>query len=311
MERANVTRRAAAAFSSWNEHLRQAMTKTSNFKKAVLTALVLTLSAPAVFAQNYDSRGPRSNENRFSPAALDRGDALPREFMTDRFVFDEWQDMGFRTPPRGYHWRQVGPRYFLVRDRTRVISDIEEVRPRHTRDDRRDRRDNDRSDRRDDRSREDRWRARYNHVYTYNDDRAYTECRNQADPAGVLAGAFIGALLGNAAGGRNNQTGATVAGVIAGGAIGAALTAKLDCSDRSYAYQTYDRGFNAGRANEVYEWRNPTNRHSGRFHVLDYYQDEDNFRCAVFSSEVTINGRPEAARGRACQQPDGKWAMID
>ena len=126
-----------------------------------------------------------------------------------------------------------------------------------------------------------------------------------------MAGAFLGAIIGNAAGGRNNQTGATVAGVIAGGAIGAALTSKLDCSDRSYAYQTYDRGFNAGRANASYEWRNPSNQHSGKFQVLDYYQDEDNFRCAVFSSDVNVNGRWETARGRACQQPDGKWAMID
>lgn len=279
------------------------------FKKAILAAVALSMGTSTVaFSQNYDYRGPRPDQVR--PWELERGDELPREFMTDRFVFDDWRDLGFRTPPRGYHWRQVGNRYFLVRDRTRMISDVEVVRPRYLRDD-------DRFDRsppppppRADRSREDRWRARYDRVYTYNDDRAYTECRNQPDPAGVLAGAFLGAILGNAAGGRN-PTGATVAGVIAGGAIGAALTSKLDCSDRSYAYQTYDRGFNAGRANATYEWRNPQNQHSGRFQVLDYYQDEDDFRCAVFSSDVNVNGRWETARGRACQQPDGKWAMID
>ncbi len=277
------------------------------FRKAIVGAVIMTLGASTgAFSQNYDGRGGA----RVQMSELDRGDRLPREFMTDRFVFDDWRDLGLRTPARGYHWRQVGNRYFLVRDSNRTISDIEVVRPRHARGDRRDR-DDDRSGGRDNRSREDRWRARYSRVYTYNDDRAYTECRNQPDPAGVLAGAFIGALLGNAAGGRNNQTGATVAGVIAGGAIGAALTAKLDCSDRSYAYQAYDRGFNGGRANQSYEWRNPSNQHSGRMHVLDYYEDEDNFRCAVFTSEVNIGGRREEARGRACQQPDGKWAMID
>lgn len=277
------------------------------FKKAIIAAVAVSIGASTgAFSQNYRDRDGSDS----APWELDRGDQLPREFMTDRFVFDDWRDLGLRTPQRGYHWRQVGNRYFLVRDRTRVISDIEVVRPRYLRDDRYDRRD-DRFDRRDDNDREARWRARYNRIYTYNDDRAYTECRNQADPAGVLAGAFLGALLGNAAGGRNNQAGATVAGVIAGGAIGAALTSKLDCDDRSYAYQAYDRGFNAGRANTTYEWRNPSNQHYGRFHVLDYYQDEDNFRCAVFTSDVNVNGRMETARGRACQQPDGKWAMID
>lgn len=289
------------------------------FRKAILAAVAVSLGmSTAAFSQNDDYRGSRpGGDQMVRPWELDRGDELPREFMTDRFIFDDWRDLGLRTPQRGYHWRQVGNRYFLVRDRNRVISDVEVVRPRYTRDER-DRydRDDDRPPpppppRRDDRSREDRWRARYSQVYTYNDDRAYTECRNKPDPAGVLAGAFLGAIIGNAAGGRNNQTGATVAGVIAGGAIGAALTSKLDCSDRSYAYQTYDRGFNAGRANATYEWRNTTNQHSGKFQVLDYYQDEDNFRCAVFSSDVNVNGRWETARGRACQQPDGKWAMID
>ena len=31
----------------------------------------------------------------------------------------------------------------------------------------------------------------------------------------------------------------------------------------------------------------------------------------IFTQTVYINNRPEEARGRACQQPDGNWAIID
>ena len=79
---------------------------------------------------------------------------------------------------------------------------------------------------------------------------------------------------------------------------------------RVSAYRTYNQAFNAGRVNADYEWRNPDNDHRGRMHIIDYDKDEDDFRCSVYSQEIWIDGRCEEARGRACQQPDGSWAMI-
>ena len=130
------------------------------------------------------------------------------------------------------------------------------------------------------------------------------------DPAGVIAGALIGGLLGNSVTRGGCKGGATVAGVIAGGAIGAALTKSLDCNDRSYAYKTYYQGFTSGRPNSAYEWRNPDNGHYGNFRVGDYYNDPDGFHCANYTQQIFINGRPQATSGRACQQPDGTWAIV-
>jgi len=158
--------------------------------------------------------------------------------------------------------------------------------------------------------REQRWRQRYARTYTYNDDTFYQQCRTSVDPAGVIAGALIGGLLGNAIGRGGGRGGATVAGVVVGGALGAALTRNLDCEDRSYAYKTYYDGFNAGRANASYQWRNPKNGHYGDFRVGDYYNDPDGFRCADYTQQIFINGQPQAASGRACQQPDGTWAIV-
>ena len=153
-----------------------------------------------------------------------------------------------------------------------------------------------------------RWRQRYAQSYTYNDDTYYRSCRSSSDPAGEIAGALIGGLVGNAASRGNG--GATVAGVILGGATGAALTRNLDCEDQSYAYKTYYDGFNSGRPKSDYQWRNPSNGHYGNFRVVSYANDPDGFRCANFNQQIYINGRPQASTGRACQQPDGTWAIV-
>lgn len=155
-----------------------------------------------------------------------------------------------------------------------------------------------------------RWRREYRQPYTYRDDIYYRECRTKVDPGGVIAGALIGGLLGNALGGGNNRGVSTLAGVIMGGAVGAALTRDLDCEDRSYAYNTYYNGLNGGRAGVPYQWRNPRNGHYGEFRVRDYYNDRSGFRCANFTQQIFINGRPQAATGRACRQPDGTWAIV-
>jgi len=159
-------------------------------------------------------------------------------------------------------------------------------------------------------ARSQRWDQRYTRTYTYRDDSFYQDCRQSVDPAGVIAGALIGGILGNIVGSGGGRGGATVAGVIIGGALGATLTRNLDCEDRSYAYKAYYDGFNAGRPNAVYQWRNPRSGHYGDFRVGSYYNDPDGFRCANFTQQIFISGRPQAASGRACQQPDGTWAVV-
>ncbi len=160
-----------------------------------------------------------------------------------------------------------------------------------------------------------RWQQQYQRQYSYQDDNYYRECRTQTDPGGVIAGALIGGILGNAltGGGRGNSGGraaGTIAGVVLGGALGASLTRNLDCNDRSYAYNSYYNGFNSGRAGVPFQWRNPDNGHYGEFRVNDYYNDQGGFRCANFAQQTYISRRPQAATGRACQQPDGTWAVI-
>ena len=217
-----------------------------------------------------------------------RGDRLPDQFRQNRYVANDWRDHGLRQPPRGYHWvRNDNNDFFLVAISTGLISELAY---------------------RDDRDQM--WRQRYSGGYSYNNDSYYRECRNSPDPAGIIAGALLGGLLGNAAGNGGGRTGTTVAGVVVGGAVGAALTNNLNCEDRSYAYKTYAEGFNAGRPNAVYRWQNPRDDHRGEFRVGTYYNDGGGFRCANYTQSVYVQGRPQVARGKACRQPDGTWAII-
>jgi len=260
---------------------------------ASVIALALVASASAATAQPYPDRdqpGERREAHDYRPGGprWSRGDRLPLQFRQSQHYTRDWRQHGLRQPPRGYRWFSYGDNnYFLAAIATGLI--LETVY--------RDERDQ-------------RWDQRYAQRYTYNDDLYYRECRNKADPAGVLLGAIIGGLIGNAAGGDRDRA-ATIAGVIIGGAVGAKLTGSLDCADRSYAYRSYYDGFNSGRPGSRYSWRNPANNHRGDVVVGNYYNDRSGFRCTTFTQTIYIQGRPQVATGRACRQPDGSWAVVD
>lgn len=153
------------------------------------------------------------------------------------------------------------------------------------------------------------WRQRYSQVYSYNDDLFYQQCRNSPDPAGVLAGAIIGGLIGNQAF-RNEQAAATAAGIVIGGVIGANLMRHTNCEDRSYAYRTYYDVFNYGQPGRQIEWRNPRTGRYGSVIVDRYYVDPAGFRCANFRQTTYVAGGKYKESGIACQQPDRTWVLV-
>jgi surface antigen len=154
-----------------------------------------------------------------------------------------------------------------------------------------------------------RWRERYPHDYVYADDSFYRDCRTNNQVGGAVVGAILGGLLGNSL--SQGQGRATLAGIILGGAGGAALAGNLDCEDRSYVYPTYYEGFERGRREASYPWRNDRTGHYGTLLVGDYYRDQDNYRCATYTQTIYVRGAPRTARGHACRQDDGTWALID
>ena len=279
-----AARRAAAPTASSGQAIRDHTQPTAPRSQAARTR-----TAPSTVSVQDQNRvqGLRNNPAyRVASPRFSRGDRLPDQYRQNQYFVSDWQQHGLRRPPGGYHWvRDDNNDFFLALIATGMIAQVVY---------------------RDDRDQM--WRQHYSREYTYNDDIYYRECRNSPDPAGVLVGALIGGLLGNAAG--NGRTGATLAGVIVGGTVGAVLTSNLDCEDRSYAYKTYYDGFNSGRPGSRYDWRNPSNGHYGNLRIVSYANDSYGFRCASFRQTIYAQGRPQLARGKACRQPDGTWAIV-
>jgi surface antigen len=272
-------------------------------RAAIAIASLFVLSAPTAFADPDHDRGHERSDrdrDRDGPPGHEkhhwgRGERMPAEFFAPRYFIDEPRMYHLEPPPRGHRWVFIDGDGYLVEMRSGLVVDfVADLR-----------RDDDRfaPPPPPDYDREARWRS-----YTADDDSFYRDCHQTVNPAGVLAGAVLGGLLGNAAG--HGRADSTVAGVVLGGAAGAALTSNLDCQDRGYVYKTYANGFNAGRPNAIYQWRNPGNGHYGEFRVVDYYRDPDGFRCANYTQRVFIEGRPREAHGRACQQRNGAWAIV-
>ena len=154
-----------------------------------------------------------------------------------------------------------------------------------------------------------RWHESYPHDYVYADDSFYRDCRSNNEVGGAIVGAILGGFLGNTV--SHGQGGATLAGVILGGVGGASIAGKLDCEDRSYVYPVYYDGFERGRSRASYPWRNDRTGDYGNLLVGDYYQDRDNYRCATYTQTIYVRGTPQIARGHACRQDDGTWALVD
>jgi surface antigen len=158
-------------------------------------------------------------------------------------------------------------------------------------------------------------------LYNYDRDRAarfdrtayLRECERQKSgntAGGAIVGAIAGGLLGNAIS-RGPQRGAgTAVGAILGGVVGGTIgNNSLNCEDRSYEIDTYYSGFEAGRPHARYDWRSPRSGAYGYLEVGDYYRDRGGYRCANYTQQIYVRGRPEIARGVACRQPDGTWRM--
>lgn len=154
----------------------------------------------------------------------------------------------------------------------------------------------------------------YGYQQSYYDDDYYRRaCQRQRannQVGGLVFGAILGGLFGNAVSGRHHRGGATAAGAIMGGTLGLALASNLDCEDRYYAQTAYYDGFEAGYPNRTYRWRNPRSGNYGAMRVGEYYRDPYGRRCTTYSQTIWVRGRPEEATGFACRRFDGTWEII-
>jgi len=126
---------------------------------------------------------------------------------------------------------------------------------------------------------------------------------------GTLGGAAAGGLIGSQIGRGSGNAAATLTGVLLGGFIGNRLGANVDENDRAAEAHAERRAYTAPVGQQI-TWNNPNNGNSGTITpVRDGYAANGAY-CREFQQTIIIGGQQQQGYGKACQQPDGSWKIV-
>jgi surface antigen len=134
-------------------------------------------------------------------------------------------------------------------------------------------------------------------------------CAGEPGPktgAGAFTGATAGALIGAATG---RGAGSVVAGALIGGLIGGSIGNALDEQDRRRAYAAEMDALEYGGPGAPVSWQGDRGVH-GTIVAGPAYPQANYSRCRQYTHTIYIGGRPQAARGVACRNPDGTWTEV-
>jgi hypothetical protein len=127
------------------------------------------------------------------------------------------------------------------------------------------------------------------------------------ESVGTLGGAAAGGLIGNAIGGGG--AGGTLLGVLIGGFAGNQLGGYVDDTDRQRASAAEQRAYTAPIGKQI-AWNNPENGNSGIITPTRDGYDQNGAYCREFQQSIVVGGKKQQGYGKACQQPDGSWKIV-
>jgi len=126
---------------------------------------------------------------------------------------------------------------------------------------------------------------------------------------GTLGGAAAGGLIGSQIGSGTGNVAATLTGVLLGGFLGNRAGSMVDEGDRAAALRAEQRAYTAPVGQQI-TWNNPNNGNSGTIVPVRDGYDQGGAYCREFQQTIVVNGRQQQGFGRACQQPDGSWRIV-
>jgi surface antigen len=136
-----------------------------------------------------------------------------------------------------------------------------------------------------------------------------TDSWGQKEGVGTVGGAALGGLLGNQFGGGTGKTIFTATGVLLGAWLGNEIGASLDNADKQQYSRAETRAYTAPIGQQI-TWNNPESGNSGVITpTRDGYTNTGAY-CREFQQKITVGGQVQQAYGRACQQPDGSWKIV-
>ncbi|HTU02072.1 MAG TPA: RT0821/Lpp0805 family surface protein [Candidatus Sulfotelmatobacter sp.] len=131
---------------------------------------------------------------------------------------------------------------------------------------------------------------------------------NPKTAIGAGGGALVGGLIAGAAGAN---PAAIAASVIGGALLGGLVGSMLDERDKRMAAEAAARALETAPTGTSVAWNNPDTGHSGAVTPTRTYQAANGAYCREYTQSVTIDGKPEQARGTACRQADGSWKAVN
>ncbi len=131
------------------------------------------------------------------------------------------------------------------------------------------------------------------------------------ETVGTLGGAAAGGLIGNMVAGHSaaGKAAGTLTGVLVGGFLGNRAGAMIDEGDRAAAARAEQRAYTAPIGQQI-TWNNPNNGNTGTITPTRDGYDTMGAYCREFQQTITVNSQQQKAYGRACQQPDGSWKIV-
>jgi surface antigen len=136
-----------------------------------------------------------------------------------------------------------------------------------------------------------------------------TQSWGGGETLGTAGGAAAGGLIGSQIGKGSGNAAATLTGVLLGGFAGNRLGATVDDNDRAAAARAEQRAYTAPVGQQV-TWSNPNDSTSGTITpVRDGYVASGAY-CREFQQTIIIDGNQQKGFGKACQQPDGSWKIV-
>lgn len=136
-----------------------------------------------------------------------------------------------------------------------------------------------------------------------------TENWGGGEGLGTLGGAAAGGLIGSQIGHGSGTAAATLTGVLLGGFLGNHMGATIDDADKRRAQAAEQRAYSAPIGQQI-SWNNPENGNSGVIiPTRDGYSSSGAY-CREFQQNITVGGQRQQGYGKACQQPDGTWKIV-
>jgi surface antigen len=127
------------------------------------------------------------------------------------------------------------------------------------------------------------------------------------ETVGTMGGAAAGGLIGSAVG--HGSAGGTLLGVLLGGFVGNQMGGMVDDADKKRALAAEQRAYSAPIGQQI-TWNNPQNGNSGTITPTRDGYAANGAYCREFQQTITVGGQQQQAYGKACQQPDGSWKIV-